>query len=868
MLFPRLLNWRVNKMKICKFALVFVVGVFLITGSVSAQKVKTPKSSVELVQIEKFDSLSDGNGVYVRWNTAYEINTLGFNVYRENEKGRTLVNPSIIQGSALIIGDKREITGGNNYAWFDTDGTLSDTYYIESINTVGETKPFGPVYSQQVADISKVAGIDLNVIENKAINTNSTSETFSPALPKDLVSSKNVKNISTAQTTQFWVASQPGIKIGVKKEGVYRILRADLQTAGFNVGAALNTWQLYADGVEQPMIVEPNGNYIEFYGRGVDTLATDMRNYYLVVGTTNGKRIQSIFRRPLRENVVAKSFRNNVIKSENGVYLQSVLNGDEDNFFGSSFNSVGANFTVPTPNLDPITGKGLFEITIQGLTLNSHTVTVLLNGNEIGTLTGANRDSMSGTFGITSNLLVNGDNIVRLVSSGTGDYSLTDTIKITYSRRYIAAQNTLNFYVPNYMQTRIQGFASSNVRVFDITDAGNAGLISNTSTVSENGTFTAVIPSNRSRVFFAVEESGILSPVSIVSNTSSTLSNTSRNSNLLIISHSDFITQAETWANYRRNQGRTVEVINVEDVYDEFDFGTKGSPAIRNFLQYAYTNRQMPPRYIMLMGDAIFDGRNYLGRNLTNYVPASLVDTTFSQVGSDEALADFDDDGLSEIAIGRIPVKDAATATLIYNKTVSFETTGAAALSRGFMCVSDLPISYDFEAICTRVGSELPMSVPKTYINRGNPNGRSLVLSNMNGGRFLVNYAGHGNNSAWSSDSAFFNSNDLPTLTNTNQLAIFTLLTCLNGNYNNVYSDGLAKTAVKANGGAVAAWASSGETTADVQEIMAARFYSQVGVGNIERMGDAVKDAKTVLTYGRDVRLSWVLLGDPTLRIR
>jgi hypothetical protein len=855
-------------MKIFKFALVFVIGIFLIAGSVSAQKVKTPKSSVELVQIEKFESLSDGNGVYVRWNTAYEINTLGFNVYRENEKGRTLVNPSIIQGSAMTNGDKREVTGGNNYAWFDADGTLSDSYYIESLNTKGESKSFGPLYSQQVADLSKVAGVDLTLITNEVKSVAGSSEIYSPVLPKDLASNKKSKSISNAQTTQFWVASQPGIKIGVKKEGIYRVLRADLQTAGFNVNAPMNTWQLYADGVEQPMIVEPSGNYIEFYGRGVDTLATDMRNYYLVAGTTNGKRIQSIFRRPLRENVSAKNFRSNVIKSENTVYLQSILNGDEDNFFGSSFNSVGANFTVPTPNLDPVTGKGLFEITVQGLTLTPHSVTVLLNGNELGTLTGANRDSMTGSFGITSNLLVSGDNIVRLVTSGTGDYGLTDTIKITYSRRYVAVQNALNCYVPNYLQTRIQGFASSNIRVFDITDAANAGLITNTSTVAENGTFTAVIPSNRSRVFFAVEESGILSPASMVSNTPSTLSNTSRNANLIIISHGDFMTQAETWANYRRNQGMTAEVLNVEDIYDEFDYGTKGSPAIRNFLQYAYTNRQTPPSYIMLMGDAIFDGRNYLGRNLVNYVPAPLVDTTFSQVGSDEALADFDDDGLSEIAIGRIPVKDAATATLIYNKTVSFETTRASALSRGFMCVSDLPISYDFEAICTRVGSELPMSVPKTYINRGDPNGRSLLLSNMNGGRFLVNYSGHGNNSAWSSDSTFFNSNDLPPLTNTNQLAIFTLLTCLNGNYNNVFSDGLAKTAVKANGGAVASWASSGETTADVQEIMAARFYNQVGLGNIERIGDAVKDAKTVLTFGRDVRLSWVLLGDPTLRIK
>ena len=312
----------------------------------------------------------------------------------------------------------------------------------------------------------------------------------------------------------------------------------------------------------------------------------------------------------------------------------------------------------------------------------------------------------------------------------------------------------------------------------------------------------------------------------------------------------------------------TVEVINIEDVYDEFDFGANGYPAIKNFLQYAYTTRATPPSYVMLMGDAVFDGRNYLAYNQTNFVPAALVDTTYSQVGSDEALADFNSDGLSEISIGRIPVKVAATATTIYNKTVLFETTRATALSRGFLCASDLPNGYDFQGICNRVGAETPSLLPKTFVNRGDANGRDDLLNAMNAGKFLVNYSGHGNTSAWAT-TAFFSSADVPSMTNSTRLSVFTMLTCLNGYYNSVYSDGLAKALLKApNGGSVASWASSGLTTADVQEIMAARFYNQVSHGNIERMGDAVKDAKSTLTFGLDVRLTWALLGDPTLRLR
>jgi hypothetical protein len=94
------------------------------------------------------------------------------------------------------------------------------------------------------------------------------------------------------------------------------------------------------------------------------------------------------------------------------------------------------------------------------------------------------------------------------------------------------------------------------------------------------------------------------------------------------------------------------------------------------------------------------------------------------------------------------------------------------------------------------------------------------------------------------------------------------MLTCLNG-YFVQPNDSLSEVLIKnPNGGAAATWASSGLTTPDVQEQMATRFFSQLGAGNITRIGDLIKDAKTAITFGRDVRLSWVLLGDPAMKVR
>ena len=97
------------------------------------------------------------------------------------------------------------------------------------------------------------------------------------------------------------------------------------------------------------------------------------------------------------------------------------------------------------------------------------------------------------------------------------------------------------------------------------------------------------------------------------------------------------------------------------------------------------------------------------------------------------------------------------------------------------------------------------------------------------------------------------------------------MLTCLNGYFlgpqptDEAVADMLIKSPT---GGGVAAWASTGLTTADVQMLMGRRFFSQIGIGDIKRMGDLIRDAKAVIPYGTDVRFSWVLLGDPMLKVR
>jgi hypothetical protein len=471
-------------------------------------------------------------------------------------------------------------------------------------------------------------------------------------------------------------------------------------------------------------------------------------------------------------------------------------------------------------------------------------------------------------FNVPLTVLREGGNILKLTAIFSGEISMFDNIKITYPRRYLAQENQLSFYTNNYRVSNVTGFASSSIRVFDVTSPDSPAEFSNLNIRQEGAGFSVRLPAHRGRLMYAVSNEAVKQPASIVQNTPSALSTTAHNAGLLIITHKNFAAQANDWANYRSSLGTTVKVVDVEDIFDEFNFGNSASLSIKDFLEFAKNNWQTPPNYVLLIGDATYDARNYTGTGFWNLVPSKLFDSLYSETGSDEFLADFNEDGLAEIPIGRIPARTGANVTLALNKVINFEGNLGQAISRGALCVSDLPEGYDFAAVCNRVFDELTPNFNKTFINRGDPDAHNQLMNSLNAGKYIVNYTGHGTVTAWTSASSFLNNSHVNGLTNSSNLTIFTMLTCLNGYFVEPGTSFGEAALFAPNGGAVAAWASSGLTTPDVQEVMARRFFKKLSEGNITRLGDLINDAKTAIPYGRDVRLSWALLGDPMLKVK
>jgi hypothetical protein len=178
----------------------------------------------------------------------------------------------------------------------------------------------------------------------------------------------------------------------------------------------------------------------------------------------------------------------------------------------------------------------------------------------------------------------------------------------------------------------------------------------------------------------------------------------------------------------------------------------------------------------------------------------------------------------------------------------------------------------DFAAASRSVGAALPAGTQATYIERADggttESVRARVLDAINSGPALVNFMGHGSDGSWTG-AQLLRGPDAAALSNGSRLPVFVLMTCLNGRYQSAVADSLAEALLKApRGGAVAVWASSGMTSPDDHRTINREFYRQLFEGApAPTLGEAVRRAKQ-LSADRDVRRTWILFGDPSMRLR
>ena len=484
------------------------------------------------------------------------------------------------------------------------------------------------------------------------------------------------------------------------------------------------------DGKEQAILVsgEEDRRFdatdsIEFYGTGQDTPFTDTRFHWLIEGTRPGKRIKT--KQGKNGESAPESFPYTVELKERTVYFAALKNGDTDNFFGAIVSSEGADQILNITNLDISTpGNALLEIALQGGTSEAHEVKIFVNDVEVMEMRFEDTAHEVISVALPQSLLLAGDNIVSLVArGGEGDVSVVDTIRLTYWHTYTAEQDSLFFPASAGQQVAINGFTSSGIRVVDITKPTQVQELTGVVVEMDGPGFTVRtgVTGGKNRTLLAFTEGAIKSPVSIEANHPSTWNKSSNRADLVIIAHQDFMDSLGPLKSLRESQGWSVALIDVQDLYDEFNYGAKNPQALKDFLQRARTSWKRPPQFVLLVGDASFDPRNYLGLGDFDFVPTKLIDTVSNETSSDDWFVDFKNTALPSIPVGRIPVRTAEEAALVVSKIIAYENVEAGAWAGQVLALADKMDGedpFDFEWASTEMESLLPVNVAVEEIFR------------------------------------------------------------------------------------------------------------------------------------------------------
>jgi len=373
---------------------------------------------------------------------------------------------------------------------------------------------------------------------------------------------------------------------------------------------------------------------------------------------------------------------------------------------------------------------------------------------------------------------------------------------------------------------------------------------------------------NRTSTLLAFTSRRIRKPDAIVAHAASIWARPDHAADLVVIGHHDLLGSVEPLRALRVSQGMAVAVIDVENLYDEFGFGSKSPQAIRDFLRNAVAAWNTAPRFVLLLGDASLDPKNYLGNGDYDFVPTRLLDIHTMETASDGWFADFSGTGVPALAIGRLPVRTSAEADRLIAKLLDYEhgtTTG------GVLLVSGTARGYDFAAASERISGFLTESVAVDQIQFDAmplAAAKAALFQHLGSGERIVNYQGHGSVDRWG--SSLLAGSDAPSLTNA-PLSVFFMFTCLNGYFHDPALDSLAESLLKAGpGGAVAVYASSGMSDSADEDALNSELFQRLFTSAPQAprgvLGEAALAALAAVK-NTDVRRTYHLFGDPTMRL-
>jgi hypothetical protein len=333
--------------------------------------------------------------------------------------------------------------------------------------------------------------------------------------------------------------------------------------------------------------------------------------------------------------------------------------------------------------------------------------------------------------------------------------------------------------------------------------------------------------------------------------------------------------------------------------------------ALRNFLKYRYETSGSKLCFVMFLGDADSDYRNFSARETSGegtncLVPAlsdrfrseqqALVYTTDDYFAYMDAYDDSLELGLVDLAIGRLPVATLADANEMVDRVIDYGENPPAGIwkDRAVLAADDFFIKCNAQDGIRHtkqaehlVAEAMPgdLDLQKIYLceydcdySGSKLEAQSDLLDALDEGVLFFNFVGHGGNDLLADERLLVEQN-LYGLTNDGRRYFFISASCNVGEYDDPAGQSMSELMISLpEGGAIATMAASALTGADFNNRLNTNFLQQLFperlLGGSLPLSQSLMRAKVatqIYDYGGGGRGSsterYAILGDPALSL-
>jgi hypothetical protein len=677
---------------------------------------------------------------------------------------------------------------------------------------------------------------------------------------------------------------------------------------------------IYIEGEEDGNFDE--NDYILFYAQGphhweVNTsqpelsrhrtnIYSDYAYYFITTDKGPGKRVQA-YEEPLQPaNIQISTFHDFLLHEMENVNL--FANGQQ--WLGEDFSfEERQSFSFDFTDLDPS----------QSLTVRARAVAISandtqmafkingqdlmrlnFNGLSLGSLTLASPQENTGSTDLNQEQIAVD---IEFINGGNpSSRAYLDYIEIIGSKKLIARGQQFSFRnldtndPTQVYEYRIQN--SMNIsQLWDVTDPINPTVISNNSNGTEF-TFRSMGGAIREFIVHGSEDYGIPESVD---------DNMVENQNLhqlkdleyVIITRDELRSEADRLVNFHRaNSGLNAEVIDLNQIYNEFGSGSPDLTAIRDFVRFLYLNASSPQKrvkYVCLFGDSSFDFKDRITDN-NNIVPAFQSFESFNLVTSyvtDDYFGMMDDNegllgsaDMQDVATGRFPVTTLTEARETIDKTLNYYASNSFGDWRNTVTfVADDPdepnefvLQQTVDLIAQEVEKKKPeFNLKKIYSDAYQqetsaggelyPTVNEAINNAVETGTLVVDYFGHGGVNGWAGERIL----EVPQIQNWknfNTLPLFITVTCEFARFDNPIRPTAGEyTFLNARGGAVNMISTSREIFISVGQVFNNTLIQNLFgfEGQDYTIAEALMYSKH--SFGTTQRFFIYNFGDPAMKL-